>query len=208
LTPRSARRQPEIGFPARFALGAQVSVFTCPFAATVHVDGDPRGSWRPATATGGPLPRIPASRSGFNQMSDLEKALSIAVAAHRGQKDRNGEPYILHPIRVMCRVTSPAARIVAILHDVVEDTDWTFERLAAEGFGPDILLALDCVTKRYGEAYDDFVRRSASDPVAREVKLADLEDNMDLRRLDAVDSTDASRLDRYVRAWRFLRGRS
>jgi (p)ppGpp synthase/HD superfamily hydrolase len=139
-------------------------------------------------------------------MSDLEKALSIAVEAHRGQKDRNGDPYILHPIRVMCRVTASTARIVAILHDVVEDTDWTFERLAAEGFGPDVLHPLDCVTKREGEDYEDFVRRSASDPVAREVKLADLEDNMDVRRLSAVGANDTSRLDKYVRAWRFLRG--
>jgi (p)ppGpp synthase/HD superfamily hydrolase len=139
-------------------------------------------------------------------MSDLEKALSIAVEAHRGQRDKNGQPYILHPIRVMCRVNSPIARIVAILHDVVEDTDWTFERLAAEEFGSDVLRALDCVTKREGEAYDDFVRRSASDPIAREVKLADLEDNMDVRRLNSVGAADTERLDKYLRAWRFLRG--
>lgn len=138
-------------------------------------------------------------------MSLLEKAISIAVEAHRGQRDKFGGPYILHPLRVMARLESEEEKIVGVLHDVVEDTAWTFEGLRAEGFPEPILDALDCVTKRDGEDYEDFVRRSAGNPLARRVKLADLEDNMDVRRLPAVAQKDADRLARYLAAWRMLR---
>lgn len=111
------------------------------------------------------------------------KAIALAVEAYRGQKDRAGKPYILHPLRVMHRVQTEDEQIVAILHDVVEDTPWTPEKLAAEGFPQHILDALDCVTKREGESYEQFAERSASNPIARRVKLADLEDDMDVRRL-------------------------
>ena len=131
----------------------------------------------------------------------LEKAIGIAVAAHRGQKDRNGAPYILHPLRVMGRVTTTKEKIVAVLHDVVEDTDWTFDDLRQEGFSDEVLAALDRVTKREGEAYEDFVTRSGNQPLARRVKLADLEDNMDVRRLAKVSEEDGKRLERYLTAW-------
>jgi (p)ppGpp synthase/HD superfamily hydrolase len=136
----------------------------------------------------------------------LEKAIAIAVEAHQGQKDRNGAPYILHPLRVMARVGTDAEKTVAILHDVVEDTDWTLERLAKEGFPDEILEPLRCVTKKEGEEYEDFVRRSASNDVARRVKLADLEDNMDIRRLSSISEKDGERFKKYLRAWRFLKG--
>src|SRR2546430_1849081 len=80
----------------------------------------------------------------------LDKAIQIATQAHQGQKDRCGQPYIMHPIRVMNRVNGVEEKMVAILHDVVEDTDWTFEQLRKEGFPEQILQALDCVTKREG----------------------------------------------------------
>ena len=134
-------------------------------------------------------------------MSLLEKAISIAVEAHRGQKDKSGAPYILHPLSVMSRVAGETEKIVAVLHDVVEDTPWTMEALRREGFPDEVLTALDCVTKREGEAYDDFVKRSGSNPVARQVKLADLEDNMDLRRMKAVTPKDTERLAKYLTAW-------
>ena len=137
-------------------------------------------------------------------MSDLERAIAIAVEAHRGQKDKSGAPYILHPLRVMDRVETDAQKIVAVLHDVVEDTKWTFADLKREGFSDEVLNALDCVTKREAEPYEDFVSRSASNPLATRVKLADLEDNMDLRRLPAVTEKDAERLKRYLSAWRRL----
>ncbi len=137
-------------------------------------------------------------------MSHLEKAIAIAVEAHRGQKDKNGAAYILHPLRVMARVNSEAEKIAAILHDVVEDTDWTLDRLSNEGFSAEVVQAIDCVTKREGESYEDFVRRSAANPVARRVKIADLEDNMDIRRLESVMPKDAERLNKYLRAWHYL----
>jgi (p)ppGpp synthase/HD superfamily hydrolase len=136
----------------------------------------------------------------------LEKAISIAVEAHYGQKDKRGKPYILHPISVMGKVQTETEKIVAILHDVVEDTDWTFADLKKEGFPAEILDALDCVTKREGEPYEDFVKRSASNPIARQVKLADLQDNMDVRRMLAVTQEDFERLKKYRRAWEFLTG--
>lgn len=133
-------------------------------------------------------------------MADLERAISLAVEAHRGQKDRNGAPYILHPLRVMARVQTTEQKTVAILHDVVEDTPWTLEALRTEGFSEAIVRALDCLTRREGEDYFHFVQRSKSDPIARVVKLADLEDNMDVNRLTRVTDQDVERLNRYKRA--------
>ncbi|HXS68623.1 MAG TPA: GTP pyrophosphokinase [Candidatus Polarisedimenticolia bacterium] len=137
-------------------------------------------------------------------MSNLERAIAIAVEAHAGQKDRNGASYILHPLRVMARVQSDDEKIVAILHDVVEDTDWTFDDLRQEGFSAELIAALDCVTKREGEAYEDFVKRSASNALAKRVKIADLEDNMDIRRHEVLEPKDLERFNKYLRAWRGL----
>ena len=137
-------------------------------------------------------------------MSNLERAIAIAVEAHAGQKDRNGASYILHPLRVMARVQSDDEKIVAILHDVVEDTDWTFDDLRQEGFSEELIAALDCVTKREGEAYEDFVKRSASNALAKRVKIADLEDNMDIRRHEVLEPKDLERFNKYLRAWRGL----
>jgi (p)ppGpp synthase/HD superfamily hydrolase len=134
-------------------------------------------------------------------MATLERAIAIAAAAHAGQRDKSGTPYILHPLRMMLRLESIDARIVAVLHDVVEDTAWTFPALAAEGFSEAVLQALECVTKRDGEDYETFVRRSASNAIARQVKLMDLEDNMNLLRLASVSDKDLERLRKYHRAW-------
>ena len=142
--------------------------------------------------------------SSMKDLEQLEKAIAIAVDAHRGQKDRYGAPYILHPLRVMARVGTPIEKVIAILHDVVEDTDWTFSDLKREGFPAMVIEALKCVTKKHGEAYEDFVGRSASNPLARRVKLADLEDNMDLRRISGIAKEDGPRLQKYVKAWRTL----
>lgn len=134
----------------------------------------------------------------------LERAIAIATEAHRNQQDRYGAPYILHPLRVMARVSSEAAKIAAILHDVVEDTKWTFKDLEREGFSEQVIEALKCVTKQEGEDYGHFVERSASDPIARAVKVADLEDNMDLRRMAEITPDDLARLQKYLRAWQRL----
>jgi (p)ppGpp synthase/HD superfamily hydrolase len=106
----------------------------------------------------------------------------------------------------MASVDSDMEKMVAILHDVVEDTDWTFEKLRQEGIPEEVIEALNCVTKREGEEYEDFVKRSASNEIARRVKIADLEHNMDARRLSKVTEKDVERLKKYVRAWRFLKG--
>ena len=112
----------------------------------------------------------------------LEDAIRLAVEAHQGQKDKVGQPYILHPLRVMFRLTSDDERMVGVLHDVVEDTKYTFEDLRRMGYPEKILQALDGVTRRDNESYEDFVTRSRKDPISRKVKLADLEDNMDPHR--------------------------
>lgn len=135
----------------------------------------------------------------------LEMAMGIAVDAHRGQRDKQGRPYVLHPLRVMFRCQSEDDKIVAALHDVVEDCEgWTFARLRRLGFPKRILAALDCVTRRSGESCTAFVRRSASNTIARRVKLADLEDNMDVRRLPRITERDRKRLAKYLRAYRWL----
>ena len=141
----------------------------------------------------------------MNEQELLEKAIGIAVEAHLGQKDRYGAPYILHPLRVMDRLDTTTEKIVGVLHDVVEDTAWTFEELARQGFPPAVLEALRSVTKKEGENYEDFVRRSASNSLARRIKLADLEDNMDLRRMSGLTENDLPRLQKYLNAWALLR---
>ena len=137
-------------------------------------------------------------------MADIEEAIRIAVEAHRGQRDRGGAPYILHPLRVMFRVQTEAERMAAVLHDVVEDSAWTLDDLRARGFADEVVRAVDALTRRDGEDYDAFVDRAAAHPVARRVKIADLEDNMDVRRTGHVCEKDADRLNRYLRAWRRL----
>jgi len=138
-------------------------------------------------------------------LNQLERAIAIAVEAHRGQFDKAGRPYVLHPLRMMFRMQNDTEMIVAVLHDVVEDAeDWTFEKLRAEGFDEQVLAALDGVTKRDGESYEEFIHRAARNPVARRVKLADLEDNMDIRRLQQLGERDGARLAKYLRAWQTL----
>lgn len=141
-------------------------------------------------------------------MATLERAIAIAATAHAGQLDKTGACYILHPLRMMMRLEDVDAKIVAVLHDVVEDTEWTFEALAGEGFSTEVLRALDCVTKREGEDYQAFVQRSAADLLARRVKLMDLEDNMNLLRLSQVTAKDLERLQKYHQAWLLLRSSS
>jgi (p)ppGpp synthase/HD superfamily hydrolase len=140
-------------------------------------------------------------------MATLARAVAIAAEAHDGQQDKHGAPYILHPIRVMLKMDSEEAMIAAVLHDVVEDSDWTLERLREEGFSERVLSAVDHLTKRESEEddYDGFVRRTMEDPLALKVKIADLEDNMDSRRIGEFTRRDAARIEKYHRAWAALR---
>lgn len=137
----------------------------------------------------------------------LERAITIAVQAHAGQRDKAGAPYILHPLRVMFALEGNLARIVGVLHDVVEDSpDWSLERLRAEGMTEEVLSGLESVTRRADESYEAFVSRAAAHPVGRLVKLADLDDNLDVRRLATVTEKDQRRLAKYLRARAQLNG--
>lgn len=138
----------------------------------------------------------------------LDDAIAIAAIVHKGQTDKAGAPYILHPLRLMMKITDPVAQAVAVLHDVVEDSTpedkWTFERLAVEGFSKEVLDALECVTSRDGEHYDDFIDRAAANPIARSVKLADLEDNLNTLRIRSLRPKDLERIEKYHRSWQRL----
>lgn len=134
----------------------------------------------------------------------LEKALRIATAAHRGQVDKAGQPYILHPMRVAQKCATPDEKIVALLHDTIEDSDVTPERLQSEGFPQHIVDAVLSVTRRDDETYEDFIRRSSHNPLARTVKMHDLEDNMDITRLNEITEKDRQRLNKYLKAYRYL----
>ncbi len=136
---------------------------------------------------------------------DLAKAIAIAARVHLTQRDKGGGAYVLHPLRVMNAQATEPARIAGVLHDVVEDgIGWTPERLAREGFSTAVIEAVQHLTKVEGEDYDAFVDRAASNAIARAVKRADLEDNMDLRRLGTLLENDVKRLEKYHRNWRKL----
>ncbi|WEK06923.1 MAG: HD domain-containing protein [Candidatus Pseudomonas colombiensis] len=139
-------------------------------------------------------------------MSTLERAIAIAAMAHEGQVDKGGAPYILHPLQVMLRLQDPEARTVAVLHDVVEDSPVSLEDLREQGFGEGVLSALEALTKREGEDYQAFVERAGRDPLARQVKLADLAENSDLSRIPAPSAKDLERVAKYRRAIDYLEG--
>ncbi|MBR1447770.1 MAG: GTP pyrophosphokinase [Prevotella sp.] len=140
----------------------------------------------------------------MNHNELYDRALQIAIQAHQGQKDKSGRDYIMHPIRVAERCKDPKAKIVALLHDTIEDTHITADFLRSEGFPDEIVDGVLSVTKREGEDYDTFVHRAAQNAIGREVKMADLEDNMDIRRLKEIAEDDVARLRKYLRAWQYL----
>ncbi len=130
-------------------------------------------------------------------MSTIERAIAVAVEAHAGQVDKGGQPYILHPLRVMLRVNGASEQIVAVLHDVVEDSPFTLERLADEGFAREQIVALEALTKRPGESRIQAALRAAVNPIARVVKLADNAENSDLSRIPNPTARDHERLEEY-----------
>jgi len=142
-------------------------------------------------------------------MATIEKALQIAAVAHAGQLDRQDQPYILHPIRVMAGVEGLEAKMAAVLHDVVEDTAVTLEDLAREGFSEAVVEAVRCVTHEDGTTYADYVVRCKANPIALQVKLSDLADNTRLDRTiarpQALDR-DMKRIARYLMSYSYLTG--
>jgi len=138
-------------------------------------------------------------------LSTLKRAIEIAFEAHKDQKDKNGEPYIGHVLRVMNLGRTENEKICGVLHDLVEDTEWTFEDLRREGFSKTVIDALTCVTKTSeDEDYEEFTNRIAKNRLAVIVKINDLSDNMDVRRFDVIREKDIQRLNKYLRAYRRL----
>ena len=137
-------------------------------------------------------------------MPTLEDAIALAMKVHLGQKDKVGEPYILHPLRVMFRLgwdAPESARIAAVLHDVVEDTAIQLHDLRRLGYSEEVLAAVELLSRRQEDSYEQFIERVLPNSIARRVKRADLEDNMELRRLPTVTAKDLERLARYRSAW-------
>jgi (p)ppGpp synthase/HD superfamily hydrolase len=135
----------------------------------------------------------------------LKKAIEIALEAHKDATDKYGSPYINHVNRVMDLGATNEEKIVGVLHDVVEDTPWTFELLESEGFSSEIIDALKCVTKiSEEEDYEEFTLRVSKNPLAVRVKINDLTDNMDIRRIPSLTEKDLIRLMKYHKAYRFL----
>ena len=136
---------------------------------------------------------------------NLEKAIEIAVSAHIGAIDKGGQPYILHPLAVMMDLKTDEEKIVGVLHDVVEDSDWTFEALKEEGFSEDIIEALRSVTKSDDDSsYIDFIERAKTNAIGRKVKIADLKHNMDISRLPSITNQEFERLERYRKSLEIL----
>lgn len=151
---------------------------------------------------------------------NLEKAIKIAVEAHTGQVDKGGNPYILHPLRVMLSLNSEDERIVGVLHDVVEDCEgWTWERLKDQGCSDEIIEALKSVSKTPEEEaeyrsllederlghYLEFIQRAKANEIGRRVKEADIRDNLDITRIDDITERDINRLNRYKKALKYLK---
>ena len=135
----------------------------------------------------------------------LDMAITIATKAHEGQTDKAGAPYIFHPIRVANRCLTDEEKIVALLHDVIEDSETSASDLLAKGFPRTIVDAVLSVTRNEDESYDEFIKRSRLNPIGRQVKIHDLEDNLDITRLAQVTENDIARLNKYISAYRYLR---
>ena len=139
-------------------------------------------------------------------MATLKKAIDIATQAHKGVVDKYGAPYIEHIKRVISAGETNDEKIVGALHDVVEDTEWTFDQLLAEGFSNEVIEALKCVTKiNEDEDYEAFIDRVAENPLAIRVKLNDLADNLTITRMDKVRRKDLKRLNKYLKAYKKLK---
>ncbi|MWC26982.1 GTP pyrophosphokinase [Paenibacillus sp. MMS18-CY102] len=137
-------------------------------------------------------------------MSTLTKAILIATEMHDGQTDKGGNPYILHPLRLLTKATTEEERIVAVLHDVVEDTSYQLHDFITDGFSQRIIDALTALTKLDGESYDSFILRIRQNELATRVKILDITDNMDISRIAEPTEHDVKRIEKYQQALRIL----
>ena len=133
-----------------------------------------------------------------------KEAMKLCFEAHKDQKDKSGIPYVFHPIHLAEQMKDEKTTVVAMLHDVIEDTEYTMEDLEEKGFGNDILEAISLMTHNDGSNYMDYVARIKGNPIARAVKLADLNHNSDTTRLDEIDEKALRRVEKYKEAIAFL----
>ena len=138
-------------------------------------------------------------------MATLDTAVIIAAQAHQKQKDRYGVNYILHPLRVMLRFESETEMIVAILHDVIEKTEWTLEKLREQGFNDTVLKAVNLLTRQDEQPYMEYIEKLKGNRIARRVKIADIEDNMNPRRMGTLSDENLEKLARLHKAWIILK---
>lgn len=140
-------------------------------------------------------------------MNLIEKSLQIALNAYSGKKDKAGETYILHPLRVMGKLNTLEEKVVAILHDVIEDSDYTADDLLSEEIPKHIVEAVISLTRNSDESYSEFIERVSLNALARSVKIADIEDNLNILRLKTIQEKDLKRLEKYYRAHIVLKKR-
>lgn len=136
----------------------------------------------------------------------IEKAIRIALDAHHGQVDKSGRAYILHPLRVALAMKDDREFLAAVLHDVLEDSDYTSEDLLRHGFPEEVVEAAVCLTHSDEEEYSEYIEKIKKNPIARQVKTADLQDNLNVLRLNAFTEKDFERIRKYHRAWLELMG--
>ena len=134
----------------------------------------------------------------------IDIALAIAKKAHAGQVDKAGVDYIQHPLYVASQVKTEQEKAVALLHDVLEDSNITVADLLAYGLSNEVVTAVQTLTKKKGQSYQDYLEKVKSNNLARVVKLADLKHNSDLSRLKSVSDTDRKRVEKYKNAIRYL----
>lgn len=132
------------------------------------------------------------------------KAINLAFKAHDGQLDKSGLPYILHPIHVAEQMNDEITTCIALMHDVLEDTDYKREDLEAEGFPEEIIVGVETLTKPDDISYEDYIKNVKKNPYATKVKLADIEHNSDLTRIKEVNEKDIKRLEKYAKAKAYL----
>lgn len=134
-------------------------------------------------------------------MPSIENAIALAIKAHYGQVDKAGNPYILHVLRVMLALDTETEMIAGVLHDMIEDSCYSLSDLKKMGYSDNIITALNYLTKKELENYEDFIERIKASPIAVRVKLADLKDNMDISRITNPGKEDFSRLEKYRKAY-------
>ena len=138
-------------------------------------------------------------------MNIIEKSLEIALKAYAGQTDKAGETYILHPLRLMARMETEEEKSVALLHDVIEDSDYTAEDLINNGIPNNVVDAVLSLTKQNGENYEKFIERVLKNKLASKIKIVDIEDNINILRLNTINNKDLERIAKYHKAWQTLK---